>query len=166
MPDGKDAMSTAPAVLAAPAVVLAAAVPAAVVLSNVAAAVVVVVLARTAAAVVVVVVEPVAGAATGAGVTVAGAIDELEVTDDADGAPEAATVDGVPRVSSALVSVFAATTGFDPAIGGSAPGGYTLKTCPTSIRFGFSRPFQRTMSRQFWPLSRPMRTSVSPGLTT
>jgi hypothetical protein len=27
-------------------------------------------------------------------------------------------------------------------------------------------PFHRAMSRQFWPLSRPMRIKVSPGLTT
>src|SRR5206468_10405149 len=31
------------------------------------------------------------------------------------------------------------------------PGGVTRSTCPTSITLGLSRPFQRTMSRQFWP---------------
>jgi hypothetical protein len=30
-----------------------------------------------------------------------------------------------------------------------SPGGTTRSTCPTSITFGFSRLFQRAMSRQF-----------------
>jgi hypothetical protein len=47
----------------------------------------------------------------------------------------------------------------------SAVGGITRSTCPTSIWFGLSIWFQRTMSRQFCPLSRPMRIRVSPGLT-
>ena len=45
---------------------------------------------------------------------------------------------------------------------GSSPGGTTRKTSPTSIRFGLSIWFQRARSRQFWPWSRAMRTSVSP----
>jgi hypothetical protein len=49
--------------------------------------------------------------------------------------------------------------------GFSLVGGTTRSTCPTSMMLGFSRLFQRTMSRQFWPFSRPMRIMVSPGLT-
>jgi hypothetical protein len=44
-------------------------------------------------------------------------------------------------------------------------GGVTRSTWPTSIWFGLSMVFQRLMSRQFWPVSRPMRIRVSPGLT-
>jgi hypothetical protein len=46
-----------------------------------------------------------------------------------------------------------------------AVGGTTRSTCPTSRTFGFSRLFQRWMSRQFWPVSSAMRTSVSPRCT-
>ena len=34
---------------------------------------------------------------------------------------------------------------------GSLPGGATRRTWPTSIRFGFSRAFQRARSRGLWP---------------
>jgi hypothetical protein len=48
---------------------------------------------------------------------------------------------------------------------GSTPGGTMRRLWPTSMTCGGSRLFQRAMSFQFWPLSRPMRMSVSPGLT-
>ena len=44
-------------------------------------------------------------------------------------------------------------------------GGTTRNTCPTSIRLAFSRLFQRAMSFQLWPVSKPIRIRVSPGLT-
>jgi hypothetical protein len=46
-----------------------------------------------------------------------------------------------------------------------ATGGTTRNTCPTSNRLGFSNWFQRARSRQFWPVSSPMRMSESPGRT-
>ena len=48
---------------------------------------------------------------------------------------------------------------------GSALGGATRTTWPTSMTLGLSMLFQRAMSRQFCPVSRPMRISVSPGFT-
>ena len=73
--------------------------------------------------------------------------------------PEAAAPEATGRASSGRVSVRATATGCATA------GGTTRSTCPTSITFGLSIPFQRATSRQFWPLSRPMRISVSPGFT-
>jgi hypothetical protein len=67
--------------------------------------------------------------------------------------------------SSDRVSTRAVVTGRDVAVAGSTPGGTMRITCPTSIRFGLPRLFQRIRSFQFWPLSRPIRISVSPGLT-
>ena len=57
------------------------------------------------------------------------------------------------------------TTGREATWLGSWPGDTTRSTWPTSIRSAFSSWFQRLMSFQFWPVSRPMRISVSPGLT-
>ena len=53
------------------------------------------------------------------------------------------------------------TTGREATWLGSWPGDTTRSTWPTSIRSAFSSWFQRLMSFQFWPVSRPMRISVS-----
>jgi hypothetical protein len=67
--------------------------------------------------------------------------------------------------SSGRVSTRATVTGRVVATAGSTPGGTTRITWPTSITFGFVRLFQRIRSFQFWPVSRPIRISVSPDLT-
>src|SRR5207248_412949 len=48
---------------------------------------------------------------------------------------------------------------------GSVFGGATRTTWPTSMTLGLSMLFQRAMSRQFCPVSSPMRISVSLGFT-
>jgi hypothetical protein len=72
-------------------------------------------------------------------------------------APAGATDDDATGLDTAPVAGLAAAV--------AATGGTTRSTCPTSIRFGFSRLFQRTMSRQACPVSRPMRITVSPRFT-
>ena len=68
--------------------------------------------------------------------------------------------------SSGRVSTLGAVaTGLAVTADASTPGGTTRSTCPTSIRFGFSRLFHLATSRQLWPLSSAMRISASPGLT-
>ncbi len=53
-----------------------------------------------------------------------------------------------------------------PPFTAAASGGCTRSTWPHfESRSGLSRPFQRAMSRQFWPFSSAMRTSVSPRST-
>jgi hypothetical protein len=58
----------------------------------------------------------------------------------------------------------AVVTGRVVAVAGSTPGATMRITWPGSIRFGLTKLFQRIRSFQFWPLSRPIRISVSPGL--
>lgn len=96
----------------------------------------------------------------------------VEVADTGDDDDDGAVVT-VPARGVVVLAVVALTLGITtgrvtatsvPELG-TAPGDTTRRTCPTSIMLGFSMAFQRTMSRQFWPVSRPMRIMVSPGLT-
>ncbi len=93
------------------------------------------------------------GAGIGAGIAAAALAAGLGVL----AAEAGTTADDVTGRVTTPVSVAAAA-----AVGA---GGTTRSTCPTSIRLALSRLFQRAMSFQPWPFSRPMRISVSPALT-
>jgi hypothetical protein len=95
-----------------------------------------------------------------AGAGVAAAVVVAVIAGGADAGAEAAA-----RASSGRGSTRVEATGRLVAAAGSTPGATTRSVWPTSITFGFSRLFQRTRSFQFWPVSRPIRIRVSPGLT-
>ena len=103
---------------------------------------------------------------TGAGVTVTGATAVAVTVDPCTGVAVAVPVPaGATGTGAPLAGLFAAITIAGGTPIGTAVGGTTRSTCPTSIRLGLTSAFQRAMSRQLWPVSRPMRVMVSPGLT-
>ena len=92
-----------------------------------------------------------------------GAGDALEDVTGLATAPAAVAegeADAVAAAAAVAVAVAGAVATTVPATGGAI-----RSTWPTSIWLGFSTPLQRTISRQFCPVSRPMRIMVSPGLT-